>query len=140
VLASVPVTKAKLTGLVKRRILVVEDAYLIALGVCMQLEAFGCTVVGPAGRLGRALSLARHEQLDAAVLDVNLAGEFSFPVAKVLSERGIPYVIFTGYDDDGVFPSEYKNVIKICKPLPSRNLGAMLAGYFGGRKEGTNLH
>ena len=124
-------------GLLGRRILIVEDAFLIALDLCEQLESCGCTVAGPAGRLRRALDLAEHEELDGAVLDVNLAGELSFPVAAALAARNIPYVFLTGYDDDAAFPPEYRNIVRIAKPFRSSDLAPMLAGYLGGRREGV---
>jgi CheY-like chemotaxis protein len=69
------------------------------------LSAHGAKVVGPAGRLGPALTLARQAELDGALLDVNLAGEQSFPVAAELIRRDIPFIFLTGYDKN-VFPPE----------------------------------
>lgn len=120
-----------------RRILVVEDAFLIALDLRDQLERCGCTVAGPVGQLRQALDIAQHEALDGAVLDVNLAGEPSFPVAAALDARNIPYVFLTGYDDDGAFPPEYRNVVRISKPFRSSDIAPMLAGYFGPRGTGS---
>jgi hypothetical protein len=64
-------------------------------------------VVGPASRIRHALQLACDAEIDAAVLDVNVAGEKVFPVAEVLARRGVPFVFATGYGAagiDGVFP------------------------------------
>src|SRR5258706_15733422 len=70
----------------ERRILVVEDTLLVAEAIGDMLTAHGCTVVGPVGRLGPALELARNEALDGALLDVNLAGEPCFAIAAALQE------------------------------------------------------
>lgn len=109
---------------------------MIALDLRDELERCGCTVAGPVGRLQQALDVAQHEALDGAVLDVNLAGELSFPVAAALDARNIPYVFLTGYDDDRDFPPEYRNSIRVSKPFRSSEIAPMLAGYFGWRCTG----
>lgn len=78
------------------QILLVEDEALIALDVQDILEDAGYTVVGPADRVDSALALAVVEPLDAAVLDVNLAGEQIWPVANALLARDVPLVFLTG--------------------------------------------
>ena len=76
------------------RILVVEDNFLAAEVVRDRLESGGCTVVGPVGRIADALQLAEHEALDGAILDVNLNGEWCFPIAVALRQRGVPFVSY----------------------------------------------
>ena len=66
------------------------------------LSDLGCEVVGPAASLNSGLRLARSAEVDAAVLDVNLAGEKAFPIADVLAERGVPFVYATGYGRAGL--------------------------------------
>jgi len=86
-----------------RRILVVEDEMMIAMLVEDMLLELGCSVVGPVHALAEALELARSEPgLDAALLDVNLAGQSVFPVADALREKGVPAVFSTGYGDAGL--------------------------------------
>ena len=68
-----------------RRVLVVEDEGLIAMLIESQFEDLGHEVIGTAARLREALDLARTLDLDLAVLDVNLAGELSYPVAECLA-------------------------------------------------------
>lgn len=111
------------------KILVVEDAFLIALDLCVQLEKQGCIVVGPAARLGRALELARNEPLDAAILDVNLAGESSFPVAEALGARKLPFVFLSGYADAGTFPPEFREAPRLTKPCDSEEMVRALASH-----------
>ena len=84
-------------GLAGKRILVVEDESLVAMMIDDLLTDRGAIVVGPVGTLEGALDLARSQTVDAALLDVNLHGERSTPVAEVLSARDIPYVLATGY-------------------------------------------
>ncbi|HZU89457.1 MAG TPA: response regulator [Stellaceae bacterium] len=80
-----------------RRILIVEDDYLIATLLAEVLETAGWRVVGPVGQLGEAVDAAVQEKFDAAVLDVNLGGKAVYPVAAVLDERHVPFVFLTGY-------------------------------------------
>lgn len=80
-----------------RRVLVVEDELLVR----MELEAFldqkGIEVVGPTASAKAALHLLAFEDIDAAVIDLNLRGELSTPLAAALAERGIPFVVVSGY-------------------------------------------
>jgi DNA-binding response OmpR family regulator len=87
-------SKGTLEGL---RVLVVEDEVLIAMLIADVLQDAGCRLVGPVPRRAAALEVAIREQIDAAVLDVNLAGELVFPVADLLAERNIPFLFLTGY-------------------------------------------
>jgi DNA-binding response OmpR family regulator len=103
-------------------LLVVEDAFLVAVDICAQLEARGCKITGPVSRLGPAIELARTEPISGAVLDVNLAGELSFPIAAALGARHVPYVFLTGYDDDTIFPREFRGVPRLGKPFRNRDL------------------
>jgi DNA-binding NarL/FixJ family response regulator len=88
-----------------RRILLVEDEMLVSMALESTLQDSGATVIGPLARVKQALEAARREQIDAAVLDINLAGEKVFPVADLLAERGIPFVFYTGYSQDTLPPS-----------------------------------
>ena len=96
------------------RVLLVEDEYLVASLIEEILETAGCIVTGPIPRLAEAVDVADRERCDAAVLDVNLAGERIYPVADILSRRNIPFVFVTGY---GVLPGEYANRPRLCKPF-----------------------
>jgi CheY-like chemotaxis protein len=112
------------------RILVVEDMLLVAETIADLLQSCGCEVVGPVSRVQRALSLAREAALDGAVLDVNLAGELSFPVATALDERRIPFVFLTGYDDASVFPPHFRATPQLGKPFDNDELANLLTRHF----------
>lgn len=84
------------------RVLVVEDQAPIALQLEDMLVESECEVVGPASRVGQALRLLSDNTVDAAVLDLNVAGELVYPVADALEARGLPYVFATGYDPSDV--------------------------------------
>lgn len=96
-----------------KRILVVEDEFIVAAMIGDILEDEGAEVVGPAGTLGEGLELGSVETLDAAVLDWNLGGEPGDPVARLLRERGVPFVIATGY---GAVQDEFSDIVVLSKP------------------------
>ena len=80
------------------RVLLVEDEGVVAMMVSDMLEHLGHEVIGPAGRLPQAIEMAQREAFDLAIIDVNLQGTESYPVADVLAARGIPFVFATGYE------------------------------------------
>jgi CheY-like chemotaxis protein len=82
-----------------KRILVVEDEFLISAMVEDMLTELGAEIVGPAATISKALSLAEAADIDAALLDINVRGSRIDPVAAVLTARGIPFVFGTGYRD-----------------------------------------
>lgn len=104
------------------RILVVEDMLLVAEEISAELRSCGCDVVGPAGRLKEGLGLAEEERLDGAFLDVNLGGEYCFPIAAALRSRDVPVVFLTGYTEAGLFPPEFRDNPRIGKPFDGAEL------------------
>jgi CheY-like chemotaxis protein len=90
------------TGLLaERSILVVEDEMLVLMNVEAVLEDLGCSSIHAAASVEEALILLSQNQFDAAILDVNLSGQKSYPVADALTERGVPFAFSTGYGDLG---------------------------------------
>lgn len=82
------------------RILVVEDEFLLAMDIESAIRGAGGEVVGPLVSLEEAVATAKREELNAAVLDLNLRGQMSYPVAEVLGSRNIPFLFATGYSQD----------------------------------------
>lgn len=80
------------------RVLIVEDAVLLALELETGLSDAGAKVIGPAYELEEALALL-NQPIDAAVLDANLNGHSVTPVAEALRKRKIPFVFATGYGE-----------------------------------------
>lgn len=100
-----------------RRVLIVEDESLVAMLLETILEDMDCTPVGPASNIDEGLALATGEDaLDAALLDVNVAGRQVFPVAQALKDRGVPFVFSTGYGEGGL-PDEWRGQRTIQKPF-----------------------
>ncbi|PVE24785.1 hypothetical protein DC522_09230 [Microvirga sp. KLBC 81] len=118
-------------ALARCRVLVVEDEYFIADDMARALQKIGAEVVGPIPKKDRALALlSSGEQIDAAVLDINLRGEEVFAVADALTERGIPFVFATGYDASSIPPS-YKGIPRWEKPFSPDALARALPGIVG---------
>jgi CheY-like chemotaxis protein len=102
--------------MIGRRILIVEDEYLVAEDLRRWLLGRGAEVVGPAPRLARAQAVIASQALDAALLDINLAGEMVFPAAEALLARGIPFVFMSGFDRS-IIPQQFANVQVLEKPI-----------------------
>lgn len=91
-----------MTGiLIDRKILVVEDEMLVLMNIEMALEDLGCTEIHAAASVAEALALLQDRSFDAAIIDVNLGGEKSYPVAERLTQLRIPFAFSTGYSDHG---------------------------------------
>ena len=124
-------THEKLAGL---KVLVVEDSYLIAEHVSDLLTQHGAEVVGPVGRLGPGLKLVEEgAPVDGALLDVNLDGEFCFPIASALMQRDVPCAFLTGYDDGDIIPRDFAGAPRLGKPLDEVQLVRTVATDFARR-------
>ena len=111
------------------RVLIVEDAVLLALELETGLSDAGAQIVGPAYELEEAMALLDQE-IDAAVLDANLNGRSVTPVAEALAARGVPFVFATGYGDAGGAPSGF-DVPIIRKPYDVTQVAAAVAAVLG---------
>ena len=110
------------------RLLVLEDDYFIAEDIVERLKAQGADVVGPAGTVEDALDLIDEtDQLDGALVDLNLHGEMAFPVADALRERRVPLVFVTGYDQ-ATIPPAYADIIRCEKAIDPVKVAKALFG------------
>lgn len=103
------------------RILLVEDSPVISLRTEDSLRDHGYFVVGPAYDMQQALDLAGREQIDAAIVDLNIRGEKIFPVLTILKERNIPFVMTSGYADWSM-PEEWQDRPRLQKPVEEATL------------------
>ena len=107
------------------RVLVVEDEMMVSMLIEDMLTDLGCIVVGPAARLDEAIALAESEQIDCAVLDVNLGGQPIFPLADILRAKGAPFAFATGYGDAGLRDVD-KGSLVLQKPFRDTDLAPIL--------------
>ena len=117
-----------------KRILVIEDEYFIAADLKRALAEQGAIVIGPAGDLQQGVALVNNEQIDAAVLDVNLEGAKSYPIAEQLARQSVPYLLLTGYDCWSL-PEDYKTVPRLPKPFQMNAVLEAVSGLLGKRGE-----
>jgi CheY-like chemotaxis protein len=105
-----------------RRIFIVEDTEPVATLIEALIEDLGWTVAGPATTLADALAAARDTAIDAAIIDVNLAGEASWEVAAILRDRGVPFLFTTGYGDAAALPPNLAGSPVLGKPFQMADL------------------
>jgi DNA-binding response OmpR family regulator len=103
------------------RILVVEDEKLLVELLVDMLTDAAYVIVGPYLRFAEALHGAETETFDAAILDINLAGRPSHPIADALTRRNLPFVFLTGYGR-GALPAGYAKTPIVGKPFNSKDL------------------
>jgi DNA-binding response OmpR family regulator len=116
------------------RVLVVEDDYFIALELCHALRQAGAEVVGPARNVQSGLDAIGNEQIDCAVLDVNLQGRMGFQLAEELRERDVPAIFATGYDP-GTIPDELADLPRLEKPVDLSALCRAVASSVSGARQ-----
>jgi CheY-like chemotaxis protein len=99
-----------------RRILIVEDEYLVAMSLAEALQDAGSIVLGPVPSVDKAIKKIESEpRIDGAVVDVNLGGVLAYPVADLLIARKIPFVFTSGYEDN-LLRDRYSQVKNCAKP------------------------
>ena len=108
------------------RVLLVEDEIMIRMMVADMVEELGHAVAAEAGDVGRAAELAQTGLFDLAILDVNLNGTMSFPVADIIMKRRIPLIFATGYAADS-FPAAFRSTPRLQKPFQIETLARAMA-------------
>jgi CheY-like chemotaxis protein len=108
-----------------RRVLVVEDEMLVLIMIEDMLADLGCQLVTSAATIDKALALISAQVFDVALLDVNLNGNDSHPVAEALSARGVPFVYSTGNTGQSLRDG-YSDRPVLKKPFKYEELAAIL--------------
>jgi YesN/AraC family two-component response regulator len=104
-----------------KKVLIVENDYLIAQGLSDTIADYGFTVVGPVDTADLAVRLIGQQPPDGALLDVRLREGSAVEVAKALQEREVPFVVMSGYARD-TLPSELKKAPFLAKPMSEAEL------------------
>ena len=110
-----------------RRVLVVEDEYLIRMLLEDMLADLGYDVAAAVGSIAEASAFAASGDFNAAILDVNLDGQQVYPVAEIIAKRGLPFVFVTGYGERSL-PEAYRGRPALQKPFQAEQLKTTLAG------------
>jgi DNA-binding response OmpR family regulator len=97
------------------RVLVLEDEFLLGLLLEQDLRAAGCVVLGPFRSLAQGFQAVREQSFDLAILDINLAGEFVYPLAEELMGSGRPFLFLSGYSAADM-PAQFRSVPRLSKP------------------------
>lgn len=117
------------------RLLLVEDEFVLALGLTDMLDDLGANVIGPVASVADALALVeRVPEMDAAVLDVNLGNEAVYPVADALSARGVPFFFATA-NDPMRLPERFREVAVCRKPFGREEFTVALSAIGLGRAQ-----
>lgn len=104
------------------RVLVAEDEFYVANDIASWLEQAGATIIGPSPTVRQALkSLFNADDIQVAVLDINLNGELIYPVADELARRSVPLIFFSGYDCLSI-PERFSSAARLSKGVGSSDL------------------
>ena len=108
-------------GVARFRVLVVEDEPLIGMDIEDAVEGLGHEVVGPIAELDEALDLAANAALGFAIIDINIHGGHSYPVADMLLKRGLPVLLLSGYGKQ-TLPERLHEEAHLPKPFTEQQL------------------
>lgn len=108
------------------KFLIVEDEVLVALDLADMLSDLGHEVVFTESNVKGAIKIAEAETIDIAILDINLRGELSFPVAKILRDRGVLVIFSSGYGRKGLIEG-FQDAYLLTKPFGLDALAATVA-------------
>jgi CheY-like chemotaxis protein len=97
-------------------VLVVEDESLVSMLIQDILADIGCEVIGVAPTYVDAIEGAKSHPIDVAILDINLNGQMRFAIADLLSRRGVPFVVASGYEKE-TLPAQFQTVPHLRKPF-----------------------
>lgn len=112
----------------RKRILVVEDDFVLAREICNELSAHGASVVGPAPTVHYARLVIGKRRLDGAVLDIKLFGEDVYGLADELMRDGVPILFATAYDTDKII-GRFRSVETLQKPIDLEQLIARVSAF-----------
>lgn len=107
------------------KVFVVEDETMLAMLIEIMLDELGYTTTHHASTLSDGIEYARAGDYDLAILDVNIIGGTSFPIAAEIAHRGIPFIFCTGYGRLGI-PAAWADRHCVAKPFSLGQLGTAL--------------
>ena len=108
------------------RFMILDDEASIALDLAGMLQDLGHSVVSTATRVAGGMEFARYGDLDMAILDINVHGVASFPLASILQDRGIPVIFASGYGESGLIDG-FRDALVLTKPYGMDHLSQVVA-------------
>ncbi|EKG38587.1 response regulator [Pseudomonas syringae] len=108
------------------KVLLVEDETMLAMLMEMMLEDLGFATAYHASTLNDGIEYARNGEYDLAILDINIIGGDSFPIAAAIADRGIPFMFCSGYGRLGI-PDAWLNRRCVAKPFSAEQLSEALS-------------
>jgi DNA-binding response OmpR family regulator len=115
-----------MTASIPRRVLLLEDEALLAMLIEDMLLEMGFDAVDVFASLPEALAKAEGSEFEMAILDVNVGGLTSYPLADVLKARNVPFFFATGYGRD-TLTDDYANIPTLQKPFLMADLERAVA-------------
>ncbi|ACL62961.1 response regulator [Methylobacterium nodulans] len=112
-------------------ILIAEDEALIGIELADQLELRGFAAAGPFTTCSEAEQWLRYNEPVAAILDNTLADGPCDALAQDLESRGIPFIVYSGYDHTASLPSVFQRAPWIVKPASVETVLDHLSGLLG---------
>jgi CheY-like chemotaxis protein len=109
-----------------RRVLVVEDQFVIAMDMEQMLRALGADAIDLATSIADALATIERTPPDLAILDVKLGAETTAPIAEALQARAIPLIFVTGYGDLAALPPPLRQAPFLRKPVERGALAGLI--------------
>jgi len=114
-------------ALARPRLLIVEDNDVMADAIGRMVRDVGFDVGATVGHVDKALRLVAEHEFDGAIIDINLHGDSSVPVCAALSERKVPYLFLTAYDNRSIVPAEFRATRWLTKPVDQAEFRAALS-------------
>lgn len=105
--------------------IVIENEGIVLLELELVLGDLGYDVVGRAGTLESGVLIAREAACDVAVVDIDLCGRESGPIADVLNAREVPFIFVTGYTNSSL-PDRHAHRPLVAKPFSIEQVSAAL--------------
>ncbi len=115
-----PAAQARVAG--DCGILIVEQERRVGASIKSTLEQAGYRVIGPAVTVPQALACLEQAEPDAAILDLDLSGSLSAPVARALRRRGVPFLLLTNHPCPGFLDAAYERAPRLERPLRRNEL------------------
>lgn len=110
------------------RVLIVEDEPLIAEMLQEWLTELGCDIAGPAATNEAAFALLQDDGLTGAILDITVPDGVTYEIAKVLQERGVPFVFATGHGSESIDP-QFRDAATLQKPFEFEVLAGIISSF-----------